>query len=144
MKIGELARRVGIPIDTVRYYERNGLLPPPARRASGYREYDEADIPRLRFVLRAKTLGFQLSEIRELVELADEHQGDVHNLKATAEAKLAEIESRLAQLTRVRDALRAMVDACPGEGPVDCCPIRAALLETDDASSRPARGGHMQ
>lgn len=132
MKIGELARRVGIPIDTVRYYERNGLLPPPARRASGYREYEDSDIPRLRFVLRAKMLGFSLIEIRELLELSDEHHGDVRNLRATARAKLAEVEARLAHLMRIRDALRAMVDACPGDGPVTGCPIRAALLENED------------
>ena len=131
MKIGELARRVGIPIDTVRYYERNGLLPPPARRASGYREYEEADIGRLRFVLRAKVLGFSLNEIRELLDLSDEHQGDIGNLKAAASAKLVEIEERMKQLARIRDALRAMVEACPGEGPVTQCPIRAALLENE-------------
>jgi Cu(I)-responsive transcriptional regulator len=131
MKIGELARRVGVPIDTVRYYERNGLLPPPARRASGYREYEDDDIPRLRFVLRAKVLGFSLMEIKELLDLSDEHRGDVRNLKAAAQSKLAEIEERLAQLVRIRDALRAMVDACPGEGAVTGCPIRAALLENE-------------
>lgn len=131
MKIGELARRVGIPIDTVRYYERNGLLPPPPRRASGYREYDEHDIPRLRFVLRAKQLGFTLVEIRELLALSDEQAGDVGNLKAAASAKLAEIEDRIGQLARIRDALRQMVTACPGHGPVTQCPIRAALLEQE-------------
>lgn len=131
MKIGELARRTGIPIDTVRYYERNGLLPPPARRASGYREYDEADIPRLRFVLRAKQLGFTLVEIRELLDLSDEHVGDVGNLKAAAAAKLDEIEGRIGQLTRIRDALRSMIHACPGRGPVSACPIRSALLDDD-------------
>lgn len=131
MKIGELARRVGIPIDTVRYYERNGLLPPPARRASGYREYDDADIPRLRFVLRAKQLGFTLIEIRELLDLSDEHVGNVGNLKSAATAKLDEIEARIGQLTRIRDALRTMIHACPGHGPVTQCPIRAALLDDE-------------
>ena len=144
MKTGELARRAGVPIDTVRYYERNGLLPPPARRASGYREYDENDISRLRFVLRAKSLGFQLAEIRELLELSDEHAGDMRNLRATAESKLAEIESRLAQLTRVRDALRAMVEACPGDGPLSGCPIRSALLQDDEFPAHSARSGRMQ
>lgn len=131
MKIGELARRVGVPIDTVRYYERNGLLPPPARRASGYREYQDADISRLGFVLRAKQLGFSLIEIRELLELSDEHVGDAGNLRAAARAKLDEIEERLSQLTRIRDALRTMVNASSGGGPVTGCPIRAALLHGD-------------
>jgi len=129
MKIGELARRVGIPIDTVRYYERNGLVPPPARRASGYRNYEEADVSRLRFVLRAKQLGFTLVEIRELLELSDEQAGHVGNLKAAASAKLDEIEERITHLVRIRDALKSMVSACPGEGPLTDCPIRSALLD---------------
>ena len=131
MKIGELARRVGVPIDTVRYYERNKLLPPPARRASGYRDYDESDIPRLRFVLRGKALGFTLSEIRELLELSDLHEGDTANLKAAVDAKLLQIEARIVQFMRIRDALRSMVNACPGSGPVLHCPIRTALLDDE-------------
>lgn len=107
MKIGEVARRVGIPIDTVRYYERNGLLPPPARRASGYRDYHDSDIARLNFVLRAKALGFTLIEIRELLELSDAAEGDMANIRGLAASKLQDIEQRIAQLARVRDALRA-------------------------------------
>ena len=133
MKIGELARRVGVPIDTVRYYERNNLLPAPARRASGYRDYDDSDIAHLRFVLRRKALGFTLAEIRELLELSDLHEGDTANLKAAAESKLEQIEARIAELVRIRDALRSMVNACPGSGPVLRCPIRAALLDEEVA-----------
>lgn len=129
MKIGELARRVGVPIDTVRYYERNGLLPPPPRRASGYRDFEDLDVARLQFVLRAKSLGFTLAEIRELAELADAHDGDVQHIRAIAADRLAQIEERIAQLSRVRDALRAVVAECPGDGPVDGCPIRAAILD---------------
>lgn len=131
MKIGDLARRVGIPIDTVRYYERNGLLPPPARRASGYRDYHEDDIPRLWFVLRAKKLGFTLIEIRELLDLSDEVSGNTGDIKAVASAKLEQVEERMRELGRIRDALRSMVDACRGSGPVTECPIRAALLERE-------------
>ena len=69
MKIGEVARRAEVPIDTVRYYEREGLIPPPVRRASGYRDYLEADVDRLRFMRRATGLGFTLNEIRELLSL---------------------------------------------------------------------------
>lgn len=133
MKIGELARLVGVPIDTVRYYERNNLLPAPARRASGYRDYDDSDIPRLRFVIRGKALGFTLAEIRELLELSDLHDGDTANLKAATESKLEQIEARIAELVRIRDALRSMVNACPGSGPVLRCPIRAALLDDEVA-----------
>ncbi|MFZ5656211.1 MAG: heavy metal-responsive transcriptional regulator [Pseudomonadota bacterium] len=132
MKIGEVARRVGIPIDTVRYYERNGLLPPPARRASGYRDYHESDIARLNFVLRAKALGFTLVEIRELLELADAADGDMANIRSLAMGKLADVEQRIDQLMRVRDALKALVDACPGRGHVSGCPIRSALFDLQE------------
>lgn len=132
MKIGEVARRVGIPIDTVRHYERNGLLPPPARRASGYRDYHDSDIARLNFVLRAKALGFTLLEIRELLELSDASEGDMANIRSLAASKLGDIEQRIGQLARVRDALKSLVEACPGEGHVSGCPIRSALLDLQE------------
>lgn len=128
MKIGELARRAGVPIDTVRYYERNGLLPEPARRASGYRDYASDDVARLRFVLRAKALGFTLAEVRELAALLHDGRADAGDLRTLAQARLAQIEARLAELDGLRAALRAVVDACPGAGPVDACPIRAAVI----------------
>lgn len=132
MKIGEVARRVGIPIDTVRYYERNGLLPPPARRASGYRDYHDSDIARLNFVLRAKALGFTLVEIRELLQLSDAAEGDMANIRGLAASKLQDIEQRIAQLARVRDALKGLVDACPGRGHVSVCPIRSTLFDLQE------------
>lgn len=132
MKIGEVARRVGIPIDTVRYYERNGLLPPPARRASGYRDYHDSDIARLNFVLRAKALGFTLVEIRELLQLSDAAEGDMANIRGLAASKLQDIEQRIAQLARVRDALKGLVEACPGRGHVSGCPIRSALFDLQE------------
>lgn len=132
MKIGEVARRVGIPIDTVRYYERNGLLPPPARRASGYRDYHDSDIARLNFVLRAKALGFTLIEIRELLDLSDAAEGDMGNIRELAAGKLRDIEQRIGQLARVRDALKGLVEACPGRGHVSGCPIRSALFDLQE------------
>lgn len=113
MKIGELASRVGVPVETVRFYERSGLMPPPARRASGYREYDSQDIWRLRFVLRTKALGFTLVEIRELLALCDRASEDNDELRCTAEAKLVDIETRLSQLGQIRDALQAVVNKFP-------------------------------
>lgn len=132
MKIGEVARRVGIPIDTVRHYERKGLLPPPARRASGYRDYHDSDIARLNFVLRAKALGFTLLEIRELLALSDAAEGDMANIRSLAASKLTDIEQRIGQLARVRDALKSLVEACPGKGHVSGCPIRSALLDLQE------------
>ena len=129
MKIGEFARRAGVPIDTVRYYERNGLLSEPARRASGYRDYDEDDLARLRFVLRAKALGFALAEVRDLAGLVRDAGADAADLRAIAQARRAQIDAKLEELVRLRDALDAVIDACPGAGPAVACPIRAAIVE---------------
>lgn len=129
MKIGELARRADVNIDTVRYYERQGLLPTPPRLASGYRSYDPDDAARLRFVRRAKALGFTLGEIRDLLALSDHRNQDMSDLKASASEKLAEVEARIQELTRMRDGLRTLVDACPGHGALAECPILQALAQ---------------
>ena len=129
MKIGELAQRTGVPIDTVRYYERQGLLPEPERQPSGYRRYQSADVLRLRFVRRAKALGFTLEEIRELLALSSHREDDMGSLKAVAEQKLAGVEAKLAELTRIRDGLRTLIKACPGHGAFGACPILHALNE---------------
>ena len=129
MKIGEFAQRAGVAIDTVRYYERQGLLPQPLRRASGYRSYAEADVSRLRFVRRAKALGFTLGEIRDLLDLSGRRDNDMGGLKAAAAAKLADVEARIEELSRIRAGLHALVDACPGHGALQQCPILHALDE---------------
>ncbi|MBV6418418.1 MAG: Mercuric resistance operon regulatory protein [Steroidobacteraceae bacterium] len=127
MKIGELAKSTGVPIDTVRYYERHGILPTPRRRPSGYRSYDEGDRARLRFIRRAKALGFTLEEIRDLLALTARRGRNMAGVKRAASGKLADVEHKLADLVRVRDGLRALVDACPGHGDLAQCPILAAL-----------------
>ena len=129
MKIGELAHRAEVGIDTVRYYERYGLLPTPARLASGYRCYDQTAVARLRFVRRAKALGFTLGEIRELLALSSRHEDDMGGLKAAATEKLADVEARLAELSRIRDGLQTLVASCPGHGALQRCPIMNALAE---------------
>ena len=129
MKIGELAKRADVPIDTVRYYEREGLIPPPIRRASGYRDYVDADVDRLRFMRRAKGLGFTLHEIRELLSLTAMSGDDMAALNAQTQAKLRDVEERIHALTRIREALKSLVTACPGHGALDRCPILAALSE---------------
>ena len=129
MKIGELAQRAGVSIDTVRYYERQRLLPVPDRQASGYRLYVPADVARLRFVRRAKALGFTLEEIRDLLALSGQREGDMGRLKAVAAEKLADVEQRLDELTRIRDGLRTLIAACPGHGSLAQCPILHALDE---------------
>ena len=125
MTIGRLAKEAGINIDTIRYYERNGLIPEPVRRASGYREYQAADLRRLRFILRAKDLGFTLAEIGELLSLSGDK--DVRGVKRRAEQRLEQVEYKIKELQRVRRGLKTLVDACPGHGDLEHCPIVAAL-----------------
>jgi MerR family transcriptional regulator, copper efflux regulator len=127
MKIGELAQRAGVGIDTVRYYERQGLLPMPERLASGYRRYGQIDVSRLHFVRRAKALGFTLVEIRELLALSGRREDDMGSLKAAATEKLVDVQARLAELTRIRDGLQSLVASCPGHGALEQCPILDAL-----------------
>lgn len=127
MTIGAAARRAGVGIDTIRYYEREGLLPAPQRRLSGYREYGAATVARLCFIRRAKDLGFTLEEIRDLLTLSVDRERGVRGVKQRAEARLAEIERRIRELQRVRRGLRQLIDACPGHGDLHACPILNAL-----------------
>jgi Cu(I)-responsive transcriptional regulator len=123
--IGQLAKRGGVGIDTVRYYERNGLLTPATRLASGYRRYSELELARLRFIRRAQALGFTLKEIKELLALSA--QRDVGRVKRSAQAKLKDVKSRIAALERMRDGLATLIDACPGHGRAADCPILRTL-----------------
>lgn len=131
MKIGELAQRAGVGIDTVRYYEREGLLPQARRLASGYRVYGDHDARRLRFVRRAKSLGFTLQEIRDLLALSDHRDDDMAAMKTAALEKLGAVDAKLAELHRIREGLETLVASCPGHGALAQCPILDALAEDD-------------
>jgi len=131
LTIGRIAQSAGVAIDTIRFYEREGLLPEPRRRASGYREYDEGAVSRLRFIRRAKDLGFTLDEIRELLALSADRHGGVEGVRERAAARLKAIDERIVELQRVRDGLSELVDACPGHGAPEDCPILKALAEPD-------------
>jgi len=125
--IGTLAKRAGVSIDTVRYYEKSGLLAPQQRLPSGYRRYGDLQVARLRFIRRAQELGFSLKDIRELLGLSK--QRDVARVKRAAEKKLAEVEQKIAALDRVRRGLAQLVSECPGHGKATECPILRALGE---------------
>jgi MerR family copper efflux transcriptional regulator len=127
MTIGEVARRAGVAVDTVRFYEHQGLLEQPARRPSGYREYDEGVVARLRFILRAKGLGFSLKEIGELLALRAGSDATCADVRRQAAAKLADVEAKIRDLERIRDALASLTASCRGQGPTSDCPILAAL-----------------
>lgn len=126
--IGELARRAGVNIQTVRYYERRGLLDTPARRESGYREYDESAAERLHFIRHAQELGFTLAEITELLALRLDPSTTAGVMKARAEEKIAQIDRKLRDLTRLREALTHLAGRCRGgHGPAGDCPLLEAL-----------------
>jgi Hg(II)-responsive transcriptional regulator len=130
LTIGVLAKRAGVAIDTVRYYERRGLLAPATRLASGYRQYGAAELQRLRFIRRAKGLGFSLEDIRELATLSDGR--DVAKVKRAAELKLADINTRVAELKRIQRGLKRLIADCPGHGSAEACPILNALSQEAD------------
>ena len=135
MTIGRLAKEAGVNIDTIRYYERHGLLPRAARRESGYREYSRDDVARLSFVRRAKELGFSLGDIAELLSLsADRHNG-VRGVKRKAEQRVADVEQKIRELQRVRRGLKKLIAVCPGHGELAECPIVAALSGDDQRES---------
>jgi MerR family copper efflux transcriptional regulator len=129
LSIGQLAERAGVAIDTVRYYERNALLAPAGRLASGYRRYGAIELKRLRFIRRAKALGFSLEDSRSLLTLSDER--DVAKVKRAAQRKLEDIEQRLQELERIRSGLKSLIEACPGHGRADACPILNALTQEE-------------
>ena len=140
MNIGHLAKAAGVGIDTVRFYERAGLMPQAARTTSGYRTYAAADVERLRFIRRAKALGFSLEEIGELLRLA-EGKGGRAGVKALAERRLRDLEQKIRELSTFRDTLVHYVNECSGHGPVEGCPIIEAALAAPPAEpTRAPRG----
>jgi len=132
MTIGRLAKEAGVNVDTIRYYERHGLLPRAARRESGYRVYATADVARLSFIRRAKELGFSLTDIGELLSLSEDRHSDMHGVKRKAEDRLADVERKIRELQRVRRGLKTLIAACPGHGELAACPIVAALSTNKD------------
>jgi MerR family copper efflux transcriptional regulator len=132
MQIGQLAAQANVSSDTVRYYERAQLLPAPTRTAAGYRTYPAGVVQRLRFIRRAKNLGFSLDEIRELLVLSDQRGTGVAAIREIAARRLDDVEARLAEITVLRDGLKQLVDACPGHGDPGQCPIVNAFTSAGD------------
>jgi Hg(II)-responsive transcriptional regulator len=136
LTIGKLASAADVGVDTVRFYERAGLLKKPARSASGYRLYDATDAARVRFIRRSKALGFSLDEIVELLNLND-GGGRRSAVRALAQRRLTEIEQKLVELSRMRDTLRRLVHKCHGDGSLEGCPIIETVV--GDTAASPIR-----
>src|SRR5712671_281179 len=128
MWITETAKQAGVNAQTLRYYERRGLLPKPPRRGSGYREYSDDAVRIVRFIKRAQQLGFSLDEIEALVRLRGVRRGERHRVRAIAERKIEEIDRKIAHLQSMRGALDQLVRSCHRGGPAEC-PIVDALNE---------------
>ena len=134
LTIGRMAEQAGVGIDTVRFYERRGLLPEPRRTAAGYRLYGEDSINRIRFVRRAKRLGFTLDEIENLLKLQDQG-GRKSEVKEITTRKLRQIDAKIADLSRMRTVLETLATECSGRGNVSSCPIIEAMSGEDEEFS---------
>jgi Cu(I)-responsive transcriptional regulator len=119
MNIGTAAEKSGLPSKTIRYYEDIGLLR-PERAGNGYRDYSMADVHRLRFLQRSRSLGFSVEECRQLLSLYADSGRESAEVKALAESKLAEIDRKLAELTGLRATLGQLIEACHGDHRPDC------------------------
>ncbi|MCH8076684.1 MAG: MerR family DNA-binding protein [SAR324 cluster bacterium] len=127
MTIGKVSSRTGVGIETIRFYERRGLIAEPARRPSGYRDYPPAVIERVRFIKKAKELGFSLREIAELLSLRVDNDRTCADVYSRATAKIGEIEEKMRELERMKGALETLASACTGAGPTGECPFLDAL-----------------
>lgn len=123
-KRGQLAQAAGVGRETIRFYERIGLLPPPLRSSANYRLFPQSTVERVRFIKRAQSAGFTLDDIRALLNLKVDHEATCGAVRRLAEQRIAEIDARLAALQAMRAALEDLIAACPGgDIPIDICPI---------------------
>lgn len=129
LTIGQVAKQAGIGVETIRFYERSGLLKEPSRNKSGYREYPADAVAKLMFIRRAKDLGFTLNEIGDLIALRVDADTTCAEVKARAESKIEGIEERIRELQRMKQALKTLAASCHGTGPASDCPILEALEE---------------
>ncbi len=132
LTIGNLAKQSGVSAETLRYYERRGLITPSQRTASGYRLYQTDASQRLRFIRRAQALGFSLDEISELLSLSDDPNQSAAAVKQLTRTKIQDIDLRIRDLERMKQGLAALETHCPGHGSTRDCPILGALNRDDD------------
>lgn len=149
LRSSEVARLAGVNVETLRFYERKGILPEPPRRESGYREFPADTVALIRFVKRAQELGFSLREIKGLLELRDLPRPSRADIRRVASDKITEIETKIRDLEAIRAALGRLVQACSGRGAIAGCPIVEALAcdgacgeKSQSAASKTSRKGH--
>lgn len=123
LTVGQLAKNAGVNLETVRYYERQGLLSPATRTESGYRIYQQESARRIRFIKRAQELGFSLNEIKELLSLRIDIDATATDVRVRAQAKLASVEEKIRHLQDIQQSLTRLIESCHGGGPASECPI---------------------
>ncbi len=133
--IGQLAKVVGVNVQTLRYYERLKLLTPSARKSSGYRLYGPSEVARLRFIKNAQALGFTLHEIAELLNLRVSSTARCSDVRRRAQAKLAQVQAKVRDLQALERALRSLIKDCRAGQPTDRCPILQTLARTERRQS---------
>jgi MerR family mercuric resistance operon transcriptional regulator len=127
LSIGELAKQAHVNIETIRYYERRGLIAEPPRNKSGHRQYSTAAVRRTDFIKRCQTLGFSLKEIEEILELRITPDSTCADMKSRVTEKLIDVNKKINELVQIRNALSRMMKNCTGKGPIGQCPILEEL-----------------
>lgn len=126
--IGKVAKASGVGVETIRFYQRSGLINEPTPIRTSFREYPAATVDRIRFIKRAQNLGFTLTEIQELLGLSEQPGASRREVKAIAEAKLESIQQKIADLKQMEATLSQLVHDCSGRGKVPGCPIIEAIV----------------
>ncbi len=138
MTIGQIAKRAGVGVETIRFYQRRGLLVQPPRLNSGFRYYSDNDVVHVRFIQKGKELGFSLKEIAELLSLEGNPQATCGDVKQRAEEKITTIEARVRDLQKMKRSLVRLTAACSGGGSIEDCPI-LDCFEAGTYTSQPTK-----
>ena len=129
ISIGELARQANVNIETIRYYERRGLISEPPRNKSGHRQYSQEAVKRTDFIKRCQSLGFSLKEIEEILKLRVTPESTCADMKTRVTEKLTDVDNKIDELSRIRGALSRLKKKCTGKGPIGNCPILEELYQ---------------
>ncbi|SFM70542.1 Cd(II)/Pb(II)-responsive transcriptional regulator [Marinobacter zhejiangensis] len=143
MKIGQVSKQTGIPVETIRYYEKVGLLPEPAREDSGYRRYGNEHVQRLAFIRRCRTLDMTQEEIRELLHLAQQPGRNCQDVDDLLARHLNHVRARLRELQDLEQELEQLRDACSNDGTMAQCGILGGLTEAVKPAEKNGHGNHI-
>ncbi len=132
LNIGQIAKQTGVTVETIRFYEKQGLIAAPQRSEAGYRQYPSETVKRVRFIQHAKEVGFTLKDIGELLALRREPGSSCTDIKLCATQKIEDVDKKIQELKRIREALARMVMKCSGRGPLSTCAILEELEFDED------------